>query len=143
MNEINSYTVMLAKIRAHRLTEQVMDSALTAFDVSLMQWLSLGAVRKYEGVTSTTELARELNVSTPYISKLVKDLEAKSLVTVNPGSEDKRWRDITLTSKSKKLLDDSEPLVRQALNEWLQPIDKEHVDVYIQVLMKVAYQLPG
>jgi len=143
MNEINSYTVMLAKIRAHRLTEQVMDSALTAFDVSLMQWLSLGAVRKYEGVTSTTELARELNVSTPYISKLVKDLEAKSLVTVNPGSEDKRWRDITLTSKSKKLLDDSEPLVRQALKEWLQPIDKEHVDVYIQVLMKVAYQLPG
>jgi DNA-binding MarR family transcriptional regulator len=143
MNEINSYTVMLAKIRAHRLTEQVMDSALTAIDVSLMQWLSLGAVRKYEGVTSTTELARELNVSTPYISKLVKDLEAKSLVTVNPGSEDKRWRDITLTSKSKKLLDDSEPLVRQALKEWLQPIDKEHVDVYIQVLMKVAYQLPG
>ena len=143
MNEINSYTVMLAKIRAHRLTEEVMAGALTGFDVTLMQWLALGAIRKYDGVTSTTELAKELDVSMPYVSRVIKDLDEKSMVTVNAGSEDKRWRDITLTSKSKKLLDDSEPLVKQALKEWLKPIDKEHIDVYIQVLMKVAYQLPG
>ncbi len=142
MDNQNSYTIMLAKIKAHRHTKDIITSALASYNVTGMEWLLMGAVDKQVNNTATTTvLAQEMQVSTPLISRFTKSLEEKEMIKIVQSKEDKRWRDISLTPKGKKMLEETEPVVRDALRVWLSPIKREHVDIYINVLLQVAYKL--
>lgn len=142
MDNQNSYTIMLAKIKAHRYTKDIIAASLSSYNVTGMEWLLLGAVDKQPlQSTTTTNLAQELQVSTPLISRFTKSLEEKGLITVKQSREDKRWRDISLSSKGQAMIKETEPIVREALRVWLSPIKREHVDIYINVLLQVAYKL--
>lgn len=139
--EHNSYTVMLAKIRAFRSTKEVMAKALSDYDVTIMHWLALGAIEKQGGQATAKKIAYELNVTLPLITRFTKVLSSKNFINIKHHPEDKRTKIITLTSKGEKLLEMTEPVVRSALGDWLTPIPREQVKVYISVLLQVAYKL--
>lgn len=141
MQDETAYTIMLAKIRAHRQTREVIGESLKQFDVTINDWLTLGAIKKYEGNVSGNDLAVELQVSLPLVSRITKRLEETRYVTVEKRVSDKRNRVINLTESGDQLLADSEPVVREALKKWLAPINREHIDIYITVLLQVAYKL--
>jgi DNA-binding MarR family transcriptional regulator len=137
----NSYTVMLAKIRAFRATKDVIASSLQDYDVTIMQWLLLGSLDKNNGKSTAKEVAHELNVSMPFITRMTKVMESKGFIQIDPLEEDKRTKILSLTSKGNRLVVDSEPVVRQALKDWLSAIPSEDVKVYITVLLQVAYKI--
>ncbi len=141
MENQNSYTVMLAKIRAFRATKDVIATSLKTFDVTIMQWLFLGVIAKEKGSTTSAAIAVELNVSTPLVTRFTQQLLKKQLITITPDEQDKRTKHITLTANGARLLDDSEPVVRDALKTWLEAIPREDVRTYITVLLHVAYKL--
>lgn len=137
----NSYTVMLAKIRAFRATKDVIAKSLNVFDVTIMQWLFLGVIAKEKGNTTSAAVAHELNVSTPLVTRFTQQLLEKKLIEITPDEQDKRTKHITLTRSGSVLLEKSEPVVREALKVWLDAIPREDVRTYITVLLHVAYKL--
>ena len=132
---------MLAKIRAERLTREVMSTALEEYNITLMEWLAVGALYRNEKSLTSSQLAKELDVSKSYITKLTTQLHNKKLIDYTVSPEDKRVTFISLSDGGQKLISDSEPIVRRALAEWLKPIDREHVEIYMQVIVQVAKNL--
>ncbi len=141
MENQNSYTVMLAKIRAFRATKDVIAKSLKQFDVTIMQWLFLGVVEQVGGSSTAMDIARQLNVSMPLVTRFTKQLADKKLVSITPDPGDKRTKHIGLTTAGENLLQKSEPVVRQELKQWLIAIPREDVKTYITVLLHVAYKL--
>ncbi len=140
--EHTAYSVMLAKIKAYRLTKDIMAAALQPHDVTLMEWLALGALQQCSsGGLSHSELAVQLNVSKPYVSKLADQLSTKGLLNNTEKAKDKRVHKLSLTAKGKEVVKTTEPAVRQALREWLTPLDRDQVETYIQIVMRVAHDL--
>lgn len=132
---------MLAKIRAFRATKEVISRTLKVFDVTIMQWLFLGVVAQSGGKTTAMEIAKQLNVSMPLVTRFTQQLLAKELITVTRDNEDKRTKFIELTKAGQGILIESEPEVRKALKLWLESIPPEDVSTYITVLLHVAYKL--
>ncbi len=141
MENQNSYTVMLAKIRAFRATKDVIAKSLKQFDVTIMQWLFLGVVAQGSGKSTAMEIAKHLNVSMPLVTRFTKQLVDKKLISITPDISDKRTKHIELTAAGINLLQKSEPVVREELKQWLNAIPREDVRTYITVLLHVAYKL--
>jgi len=137
----SSYSVMLAKIQAHRHTEEIIKKSLDEFDVTIREWLFLGSLKLHNQDSTSGVIAKEIHVSSALISRLTKVLQAKGMIKVVQPEDDKRSRRITLTDKGNKVIEQSDPVVRRTLREWLAPIKREHVDIYIDVLLQVAYKL--
>ena len=139
MDTQNSYNVMLAKMRAFRATKTVIATALKPFDITIMQWLFLGVIAK-QSSTTAMNVAQELQVSMPLVTRFSKQLLEKNLISIEPDNNDKRTKHITLLAAGNNLLEETEPIVRGALKTWLEEVPREHVAVYIKVLLQVAYK---
>lgn len=140
MDVQNSYSVMLAKMRAFRATKVVIAAALKPFDITIMQWLFLGVVAKENGTTAMA-VAHALQISMPLVTRFSKQLHDKGFIRIEPDKQDKRTKHITLSATGKHLLEESEPVVRQALKAWLEEIPRDQVETYIHVILQVAYKL--
>ncbi len=141
MDTTSSYSVMLAKMRAFRATKDVIAKSLHNFDITIMQWLLLGYVEKNHNGTTAGAIADELNITMPLVTRFTTVLLRKDLIKITPLPKDKRTKIITITSKGRKLLQSSDPIVKQALKVWLAPISQEEVRTYIAVMLQVAYKL--
>ncbi len=141
MENHNAYTIMLAKIRAFRATKDVIVKSLEGYDVTIMQWLMLGAIQTNGGSLTAKVAAKELDVTMPFVTRLTKQLESKKMIAIKPNGEDLRIKNLTLTTKGETLLRDSEPVVRQAIKDWLSEVPTEEVRTYIMVLLRVAYKI--
>ena len=132
---------MLAKIKAHRRTKEVIATALEPFNLTLTEWLLLAAVQDAQSKILSSQLAQELQVSAPLVSRFVNQLDNKGYLKSEVSNDDKREKNIQLSPKGSAVLDDSEPAVREALRQWLAPVAHEHVEIYINVLLQIAYKL--
>lgn len=141
MQSHNTYEIMLAKIRAFRATRETIAVSLEPADVTIMQWLLLGSIKKNGGTTTPGVAADELQISRSLITQLSKSLAGKKLISINSLENDKRGRELVISSEGIDMLAKTDPMIRQSLKEWLAPIDREHVDIYMQVLLQVAYKL--
>lgn len=141
MDTTSSYSVMLAKMRAFRATKDVISKSLHDFDITIMQWLLLGYVEKNSDGTTAGAIAEELNITLPLVTRLTTSLSSKDLICIVPLIKDKRTKIITITEDGRKLLQLSDPIVKQALKDWLAPIPREEVRTYISVMLQVAYKL--
>lgn len=141
MEATSSYSVMLAKMRAFRATKEVINKALSDFDITIMQWLMLGCIERQSEGTTAGYIAEELNITMPLVTRFTTALKAKKLIEVVPLKSDKRTKIITLTPAGENLLYDTDPIVKQALKEWLAPIPSAEIQTYISVMLKVAYEL--
>lgn len=139
--EHNAYTVMLAKIRAFRATRDVIAQSLRPFSITVTEWLYLGALDKQTQAVGPKQLAEELNVSMPLITRYTKQLQAKGYITMITNESDRRERTITLSHDGERLLNTSEPVVRDALKLWLEAIPQNEIRTYITVLLQVAYKI--
>jgi DNA-binding MarR family transcriptional regulator len=133
-----SYTVLGAKIKAYRATKNVVSKALKQFDITILEWLAIGSLATKDSAGSVSYIARTLDVSMPFATRLISILQRKGLVLRSINAADKRGRTLDLTPKAEQLLTNSEPLVRAALKEWLSPIDRADVAAYIRTLLTVT-----
>jgi DNA-binding MarR family transcriptional regulator len=134
---MNSYSIMLAKTKTHRLTSAVIESVLYPHGLSINEWLVLGALIGDKSVTSG-DLAYELGISKPLIARIVSQLIDADMIHMARDTKDSRIKKIQVTPKAKMHMETLEPEIRDALKNWLKDIDPSHVDIYIDVVLKLA-----
>ena len=125
---------MLAKIKTNRETRKVIADCLKKESLLLSHWLLLGVVAT-DKRKSMSEIADMLEVKLPLVSRYVKELKSRGLVKVISDDQDKRTKYVIITQEGADLLQKIEPDIKVALKQWLSHIPREHVDIYINVIL--------
>jgi DNA-binding MarR family transcriptional regulator len=94
--------------------------------LNLTQLSCLATVRR-EGPLSLGELATREKLSAPLITKVVKKLEAASLVDRKPGHTDRRVSIVSATAKGVALLDEVRDRRTAYLNRRLANLSAEEI----------------
>lgn len=132
-----SYEVMLAKIRAHRYTREILAAALQPHELTLQQWLCLSYIFRHPNCSSRA-IAGELDVTMPLITRVTAFLEVAGFITTQQSAHDARANMHATTSKGEKALLAAESDVKAALKHWLKGLTKAEIKTYMDVIMKVA-----
>lgn len=77
---------------------------LASLDVTVAEWVILREMYSYKTTTSPSTIAEITGLSRGAVSKLIDRLLNKDLVIREEASEDRRYQEIKLTPKAKKLV---------------------------------------
>ncbi len=83
---------------------------------------------------STSDLAKKIRVSPPSISRSLKMMEEKELITRQINPNDRRNTYILLTENGKKKLLSAEQVMVEFTDSVLNQMDPEHLELLIQYL---------
>lgn len=141
---ITMYEACLLHSRADRTLRLIVSRQLERFNITMMEWLLLGSVRRgdKEGITMTTA-ATTLDVTLPQVTALTNGLTKQKYVKQKISRQDRRSRRLTMTTTGNKLLDSIETEARQALREWVQDIPREKLMTYLDIEAILASRKPG
>lgn len=100
-----SREAMVAVLRAYGTLQRLMEPYFAEFDLTPPQFQVLCiAIRFGEELPTQRQLARELYVSFPNVTVLLKRLERKGLVERNGNPADRREKHVGVSARGKKLL---------------------------------------
>lgn len=85
-----------------------------------------------------SEIADKLNVTRPTASKLIKGMNSKGLITIQPSSTDKRTSFIEITSEGKNLLQTFLPYNYQAVDSLFDGFSAEERNQLSYLLEKLS-----
>lgn len=97
----------------------------------------IGVLSKHPTGVTSSEVAAELGVRQPQVSRLITKAETGGWITVEQG-EDKRERLLMLTKKSKKNIDRIEKNVRKNLIPLLKGVSARDLAGYLRTLSLIA-----
>ena len=133
--QMKTYTLGLLQASVYRGLKRVTAEHLLAYNISTIQWALLGILYESAEGIRTTQLAQQLGVTKPFITKSIKDLEAKGLVETDKTAHfDKRSVSICLSKKGRGLVPKIETHMRTNMRFLSTGISKIKLLVYIQVL---------
>ncbi|MBP7319810.1 MAG: MarR family transcriptional regulator [Lachnospiraceae bacterium] len=89
---------------------------------------------KVNNKISTSDLAKKIRVSPPSISRSLKVMEEKNLITRQINPNDRRNTYILLTENGKAKLLEAEQIMVEFTDSVLAQMDPEHLDLLIQYL---------
>jgi DNA-binding MarR family transcriptional regulator len=121
--------------RASRILTQVYDAALRPTGLELNQLTLLVAIHLFEAV-SITQLAQTLFADQTTVTRNVKLMEKRGLVTVNPG-EDRRIKLVSLTTEGQTVLEQALPLWEQVQAELMQQFGEQKWQTLLSLLSEV------
>ena len=133
---MNAHDVMLTKGIAYRKTVRHLELALKKHQITVGEWLCLGAVAS--GIFGRGELANMLGVTKGMVSRQLGELQDRQLVHEIINRKDARARTYELTKKGKELLGLANTSATESLRQWLSIVEPAEVHVYIRVLAIVA-----
>lgn len=90
-----------------------------------------------DGITSS-ELAKNLNVSLPRVASLLNSLETKKLVEKLTDKEDKRRTIINITNVGKKLVLNKKEEAINKITKVIEKLDEEDINEYIRLVKKIG-----
>lgn len=134
---MKAYTAGLLQGKSYRVLQNHLTQALKAFDLSIPEWKLLGQLCD-SGKSRVADLAKMLDVDPPHITALVNDLEKKLLVKKIPSVQDKREVHINITTKGIKVVEKTEPTIRQAMKRILKGISIPELMIYMRVLNAIV-----
>ncbi|MDD2895208.1 MAG: MarR family transcriptional regulator [Aliarcobacter sp.] len=108
---------------------------LQSFDIAPEQRATLEII-KYEPDVNQTKIANILGKDKTTISRTLKTLENKNLITKSPI--DKRTNLIQLTKKGEEVLNDSFPKVKDFRKKLTSKLSEDELNNLITLLEKVA-----
>lgn len=86
-------------------------------------------------------LARHLRRDKAQVTRLIQDLENKSIIERTPNPEDKRSQLLTLTRLGRKTLEQMAAAEKQVLAEVLRGLSKEDIKTFVQLLAVINRNL--
>lgn len=121
--------------RASRVVTQVYDAALRPVGLVLNQFTLLVFIHLVKS-TSITRLAQELFTDQTTLTRNLKLLEKRGLVTIEPG-DDRRVKLVSLTTEGQTLLAQALPLWEQAQAEVMQHFGQQKGQTLLSLLSEV------
>lgn len=134
---LKAYNTGLLQGKAYSKLHSKLSATLLPFQVSVPEWKLLGQVYENEKVKLSL-LAELLSYDPPMITKLVKQLEKKSLLKRTPDQHDERAKVIVITATGKKVIEHAEPEVKKAMREVLKGITLPQLLTYLTVLAAIV-----
>lgn len=137
--EIHAYELCLSHVRADRSLRSVISKIVSAYDITMMEWLALAAVySRQNSVMSMTQAAINLDVTLPQVTALVSTLIDQKFVKQKIQSKDHRSRSLEITLKGRRTFIKIDRAVGQALREWSVGIEPDKMTGYIDVVKVLA-----
>lgn len=138
--DTTTYRSGIAQASAFRIVKKHTTSALKDYDLTCMQWFTIGII--YDAGPSgirLTDLAEQLDTTLAYMTTMVNMLESRGIATKTPHDKDARTKMIAIQPSYRKQCKEIEAHVRRRLAELLYGhITKEELYNYIQVLCKIS-----
>lgn len=136
---ISMYEACLLHSRADRSLRTVMAGRLEKFDLTMMEWLLLGAVKEggNTGITMS-DAASTLDVTLPQVTALSASLSKSNLIKQKVNRQDRRSRRLSITAAGKRLLEEIAQVADAAFEEWSSEIDKDQLDTYMKTVKLFA-----
>jgi len=116
---------------------QAFSRKLSARDVAVAEWVILRELWEKDGVLPS-ELADRLGMTRGGISKLTDRLEAKSLVTRQPGKDDRRYQALTITARGRALVPALAALADQNDAEFFGHLERRERDRILAVMKDIV-----
>ncbi len=114
MEYLDKLGVLALGSRLRRLSDNIMADGATMYRQANVdfdpKWFPVFSLLSKQSPLGIMEIADHLNISHPYVIKLVKDLEKKGYLTNAANSSDGRKRAIQLSDAGFKILNELEPL---------------------------------
>jgi DNA-binding MarR family transcriptional regulator len=136
LSEITTYQVGALESAAHRALRQYKDGLLSSYDLSGMDWYIIGAVNDAGSAgIRTTDLAQTLGTTLGFLTKSLKLLEAKKIVSRKANAKDARSSYIVLQPHYQKTVREIESVLRTELRKtFYSSIDRADLEAYIRVM---------
>ena len=119
-----------------RLISAVYDDALAGLGLKVSQFSLLNAIANGEG-PRPAELAKSLAMDESTLSRNVARMCARGWLRLEPGGEDRRSHQITMTEKGKALLERSYPAWQRAQRELTARLGADGVTALKSVIKKL------
>ncbi|MDQ3064913.1 MAG: MarR family transcriptional regulator, partial [bacterium] len=87
------------------------------------------------------DLAKSLDVESPFVTRLGNKLANKKLLNSKFDPKDKRARLVRLTSKGDKLVSFAELSLRGSMKVYLQSVDSKSFDTFLRIMAQLS-ELP-
>lgn len=136
---VSMYEACLLHSRADRALRMVVSKQLEQFNVTMMEWLLLGAVSAgpKEGMTMSS-VAAALDVTLPQVTALTAGLTKQKIIKQKISRQDRRSRRLVCTTAGKKLLSEIELAVEKAMREWVEDIPTDDLQTYFKTVEFLA-----
>ena len=109
-------------------------------DISLDQWMVLGPIWRFEGV-SQKDIAEFCMKDKTSVTRIINTLEKKNLVVRVLDQIDHRIKRIVLTHQGKQLFQNVLPVIEKTREEVRQGISDEEIEILKKVLTKITQNL--
>ncbi len=118
IRDFDAHSFLLSHAQTDRWLRTQFAQALEATDLTMMEWLLLTTLSKYDKTGQTvTEVAEKLAVSLPQITALTQELIKKQLIEQHVERHDRRSRRLLITTKGKAVCDKGCEKVNSALEQ--------------------------
>lgn len=141
ISQISTYRSGVAQAAAHRLMNRFIADYLLAYDLTPMQWFTLGYIYDCgdEGCR-LSDLARALDTTLPFVTNTINLLESKGAVRKITHTGDSRIKLVSITPRYRKTIQEIEAGLRERMREKLYSenhITRDELQAYIHVLYKI------
>ena len=98
--KFSTYSIGLLQAKSYRILKKKTTDFLDQFGLSTTNWALLGIL--YETTDDALflfDIADALGVKPPFVTRVIKELQDRKLITVDKSTTDSRAKHIKLTSK--------------------------------------------
>lgn len=132
-----AYAVGLLQGRAYARMTSTLSTFLSQYGLSIPEWKLLGQAYEH-GDVQLSNLAELLDYDPPMVTKLVKNLEKKKLLTRQPAKHDERAKIIIISTSGKTLIQKIDPQIKLLMRGLLNGVTPEQLKSYIAVLQAIV-----
>lgn len=133
-----SYKAGLLQAKAFRILKKRTNEALAPFGFNATDWGILGLLFESKDGLKLKHIATELGVKPPYVTRSVKSLDKGGYLKLSSQAKDARIKVATITSKGKKFVTKTEPIVMKQILDTLRLANKRDVMGYITTLSAIV-----
>jgi len=113
--------------------QERLEHGLEEYGITRIQWIALTAI-SIEDKSSPSDLADHIGVSRPAISRMLKLMESLDLIERNLIGDDGRTRQLTLTEKGRRCMNQCWPLAQETEQHFLDKVSKAQRDSFCTTL---------
>lgn len=140
LSTVTTYQAGVAQARAHRIVKHHTDHLLKDFNLTSMQWFTIGTVLDAgtDGVR-LSDLAKELDTTLAYMTTTVNLLESRGILNKHSHPYDARTKIITVKPSYKKTCSKIERALRDRLRDIIyRHIDPQDMATHVAVLYELG-----
>ncbi len=132
-----TYEIGLIQARGYRTLKHLSAAALRDEGITTIEWAILGILSHHKKGLRASELAKELGVQPPLVSRLLIKAEKNKWISVTEG-EDRRERVVKLTEKGEDGVVRIEKIMRVATRPLLKGVRPRDLLGYLRTLSIIS-----